>query len=122
MKESIGNNIQHYRKQRGFSREELAEALNVSKSAIEKVENGINLPSLENFITICELLDVPSDFILAGVNKKFEIAAYAHKWQQLSEMSDEDYEFFTASLDMFLSLFMNRKKKSDAANLKDDIA
>ena len=107
-KESIGKNIQHYRKQRGYTQDQLAEALGITKNGIVKIENGYNLPSLENFVLICEFLNVPSDFILADTNKKFEIASYTHKWQRLTEMSNEEYEAITKSIDLFYSHLSNK--------------
>lgn len=54
------------RKERGLSQLELAEALNVSRRAISRWENGIVVPSTENIVTISEFFGVQVDSLIDG--------------------------------------------------------
>lgn len=52
------------RKQRGFSQDELAEMLTVSRQSISRWETGRAEPSPENLRALCALYDVPADYLL----------------------------------------------------------
>lgn len=97
--DSIGKNIKFYRKQRGLTQHQLAEAVDISAQCIRQLENGVHLTSLENFICICKILDVPADFILADIDKKFKIASIAQKWQYLAELDDAEFESLSKSIE-----------------------
>lgn len=98
--DSIGKNIKFYRKQRGLTQDQLSEAMGLSLSGLSKVENGTNSISIENFISLCNVLDVPADFILADVNKKFRIASITQKWQYLANLDDEEFESIAKSIEL----------------------
>ena len=55
---TLGQRIQKIRKEKGFSQEEIAEALGVSRQAVSKWENGISSPDTENLIALAALLGV----------------------------------------------------------------
>lgn len=55
MKAKVGKRIRKLRLERGFSQEDLAEQLNISRSAYERIENGKSnswATQLENISTI----------------------------------------------------------------------
>lgn len=59
----IGKGIKHRRKNIGYTREKLAEKLDISISQIYRVESGKNI-SFKNFLKICEILESdPRDFL-----------------------------------------------------------
>ena len=45
---SLSDNLRALRKQKGYSQEQLAERLNVSRQAVSKWENGASDPSTRN--------------------------------------------------------------------------
>ena len=55
---TLGNRIQKLRKEKGFSQEDLAFALGVSRQAISKWENDISSPDTENLIALAGILGV----------------------------------------------------------------
>ena len=65
--ETIGENIRKYRKQKGVSQEELAEAVEVSPNYIGMIERAEKIPSLDTFIKIANSLDTSADLLLADV-------------------------------------------------------
>lgn len=55
------------RKRNGWSQEELAEKLGVSRQAVGRWENGTVLPDAENLRNLCRLFGVSADFLLNDV-------------------------------------------------------
>ena len=52
------------RKQNGWSQEELAEKLNVSRQAVSRWENGTALPDAQNVLQLSKLFHVTTDYLL----------------------------------------------------------
>ncbi|MEG0177517.1 helix-turn-helix transcriptional regulator, partial [Anaerorhabdus sp.] len=52
------------RKEKGYSQEELAQKLGVSRQAISKWEVSDSYPEMENILEICKLFDVSMDYML----------------------------------------------------------
>ena len=52
------------RKAHGWSQEDLAEKLNVSRQAISRWENGTALPDAQNVLQISKLFGVTTDYLL----------------------------------------------------------
>lgn len=74
--QKIGEQILHKRKQFGYSREQLAEKLDLSWQYISNVECGHRGISLDTLIKLCEIFQVSSDYFLFGerpVNDMTEI-------------------------------------------------
>lgn len=56
--------LQVLRKSRGYTQEELAEKLNVSRQAVAKWEAGQTYPDIMNLIQISELMNVTVDYLV----------------------------------------------------------
>lgn len=67
---TIGEKIKKARKEYGFSQEQLAEKLSVSRSAVAKWEAGNGMPDVDNLKAISELLDVSVDYLLSDGDSK----------------------------------------------------
>lgn len=80
---NIADRIQYLRKQKGYSQEELADKVGVSRQAVSKWESEQSSPELEKIITMSELFEVTTDYILKGIepvsttNKKTMKTLYA---------------------------------------------
>lgn len=64
---NIADRIQYLRKQKGFSQEELADKVGVSRQAVSKWENEQSTPDLEKIIAMSDLFEVTTDYILKGI-------------------------------------------------------
>lgn len=64
MNTSIGKRIRSYREERGFSQEELAEKLHISRSTYQRIENGETNSWINHIENICSSLNVELDDIL----------------------------------------------------------
>ena len=61
---SLGQRIRAARESAGFTQENLAEAVGVSRTAVARWEGDDIEPKLQNLISIAELLHVSTDFLL----------------------------------------------------------
>ena len=63
---TIGKNIAYYRKQLGYTQEELSEKMNVTSQAISKWENDLSYPDLTTTMELAAILHVSVDQLLHG--------------------------------------------------------
>ena len=61
---SLSEKILMLRKQKGWSQEELAEQLGVSRQSVSKWESGTSLPDLNRILDLSQLFSVSTDFLL----------------------------------------------------------
>ena len=55
----IGLNILYYRRQKGYTQQQLAEITSYSKNHIQQVETAKTLPSVIALLDIAEALEIP---------------------------------------------------------------
>lgn len=60
----IADNVRIYRKKKNLTQFELAEKAELSVDSIKRIEHGIITMSLENFMRITDVLDVPLSYII----------------------------------------------------------
>ena len=65
---SLGQRIRAARESAGFTQENLAEAVGVSRTAVARWENDDIEPKLQNLISIAGLLNVSTDYLLGVQN------------------------------------------------------
>ena len=61
---SLGDKIAELRRQRGWSQENLAERLGVTRQSVSKWESGASVPDLDKIIGLSELFGVTTDYLL----------------------------------------------------------
>jgi transcriptional regulator with XRE-family HTH domain len=64
---NIADRIQYLRKQKGLSQEELADMVGVSRQSVSKWESEQSVPDLEKIITMSDIFEVTTDYILKGI-------------------------------------------------------
>jgi len=64
MNTTIGKRIRTFREQKGFSQEELAEKLHISRSTYQRIENGETNSWINHIENICTSLEVEMEDIL----------------------------------------------------------
>lgn len=60
----LGEKISNLRKQNGWSQEELAEMLHVSRQSVSKWEGSQSIPDLARILKLAELFSVTTDYLL----------------------------------------------------------
>ena len=60
-------NLKLFRKQNGFTQEEIAEKLNVSRQAVAKWESGETIPDIENCIAMADIYSTTVDMLVRNL-------------------------------------------------------
>lgn len=66
----FNNKLYELRKQKGFSQEELANRLNVSRQTVSKWEVGESTPDMEKLVAISDLFGISLDELVKGEEDK----------------------------------------------------
>ena len=64
---TIGEKILNLRKARGWSQEELAERIGVTRQAVSRWESDSAKPDADKIITVCDLFGVSADYLLRDI-------------------------------------------------------
>lgn len=64
MKETFGQRLSKFRKEKNLTQEEISEKVNVSPQAVSKWENDLSIPDIETILKLSEILDVSLDLLL----------------------------------------------------------
>ncbi len=64
MKDKLSENIRAFRKERGLTQEQLAEALNVSMGVISKWELGLSAPEISIILELADFFEISVDVLL----------------------------------------------------------
>lgn len=64
---TIGEKILNMRKARGWSQEELAERVRVTRQAVSRWESGSAKPDADKIVALCDLFGVSADYLLRDV-------------------------------------------------------
>lgn len=89
---NIGSVIKKYRKEAGYTQEEMANRLGVTTPAVNKWESGNSKPDIELLSPIARLLHISLDTLLSFQEKltDFEIGEFIQKMDKM--FSEEGYE------------------------------
>lgn len=81
----INENIKHFRKEKGFSQEELAVKLHVVRQTVSKWENGLSVPDADVLIRLANVLDVSVSQLLGIETEQNNHQALADQLADLNE-------------------------------------
>lgn len=89
--------ILQLRKQNGWSQEELAEKLNVSRQSVSKWESGASIPDLGKILSMSEIFGVSTDYLL---KEETQVVEYRNDYQekQVRRVSCEEANRFMAEM------------------------
>ena len=68
----LADKIMELRKRSGWSQEDLAGRLGVSRQAVSKWENGTSEPNTSNLMALARLYGIPAEDLLKGVESALE--------------------------------------------------
>ena len=73
MNETMGNRIAKYRKAKGMTQEELANAMGVSSQAVSKWENDASCPDISLLPQLSRVLGITTDELLTGKHDEVKL-------------------------------------------------
>lgn len=88
----LSENIQKFRKKKGFSQEKLAEKCQVSRQAIAKWENGESVPTIDKLIFLADSYELSLDELVGRTEKDTSIKVREYLKKFLAEDVPEDSE------------------------------
>ena len=86
----LGKNLLNLRKQKGYTREELAEKSNLSANYIYGLENGTYLPGCLALIDLANALDITTTDLLNGYFKNKRTSSLDKISENINKPSDKD--------------------------------
>lgn len=107
LKEEIGIRIKNIREGMKMSKEQFCKLLDISGQYLGMVERGKCCLSIEKLEKLCNLTNLPADYILFGKNCSISKETQSY----LSKYTDEQIEYGCATLEQF-ALFMKHLKIS----------
>lgn len=72
------NNLKFFRKKKGYTQEQIAEKIGISRQAVAKWERGEALPDIENIMALAEIYEVTVDSLVRNV-ASYDTAAIGKK-------------------------------------------
>lgn len=88
MKSKFAEQLTQFRKQKGFSQNELAKKLKISRQSVSKWENGTAIPDLDRVIEIADLLQVSLDELILGKESKVNSNKLDHLDKRLADLEE----------------------------------
>ena len=88
---NLPDKIIKHRKSNGWSQEEFAEKLNVSRQAVSRWENGSALPDAQNILQISRLFDVTTDYLLNDDYESDKDIPYIKKANNVIDTQKRNY-------------------------------
>ncbi len=82
---AIGSRVKAERKRLGLTQEQLSEMINVTPHYIYEIERGMKAMSMETLINLSETMELSTDYILFGNQRR----NLGEMYRMLDEMSDE---------------------------------
>lgn len=70
---NLAEKITKHRKQKGWSQEQLAEQLDISRQSVSKWESGASIPDLDRILRLSEIFKVSTDYLLKDEIEEEEV-------------------------------------------------
>lgn len=93
---NIGDKILELRKSKGYSQEDIANKLNVSRQTVSKWETNQSVPDIDKLVPLCELFNISTDELL--MNKVHET------------VKEDNQEAKVLNQDVYDRIHKNKKK------------
>lgn len=98
LQKCLTHNLQYYRKQRGYTQEQLAEKVNTSVNYMGLIERGKNIPSFQMIEKIAAALEIDPTQLFVPENKTDSIPlmkkTLLEKMQQVIESTFDENMIF----------------------------
>ena len=107
----LANNLKYYREKAGFTQEQVANELRITRQSISRWENGKSYPDLDNLVLISELYQVSIDHLIKENEELFKkidqnAQEIQDKKQKLVEIEQEVLQITSKEKDESLLLLL----------------
>ena len=80
--------LRELREKKGFTQQQLADTLHLSKNAISHYEKSINMPNLDTIQKIADIFDVSVDYLLGRTSIRFNFSYLKSAFTQGNSIDD----------------------------------
>ncbi|MDD6233278.1 MAG: helix-turn-helix transcriptional regulator, partial [Frisingicoccus sp.] len=87
----LAEKITRLRKQKGWSQEELASRLNISRQSVSKWESTASIPELDKIIKLSEIFGVSTDYLLKEEIEEFPVTFYSEHEPENESVQNENH-------------------------------
>ncbi|MDY5986889.1 MAG: helix-turn-helix transcriptional regulator [Lachnoclostridium sp.] len=87
----LAEKITRLRKQKGWSQEELAARLNISRQSVSKWESTASIPDLDKIIKLSEIFGVSTDYLLKEEIEEFPASFYYEQESEDESVQNENH-------------------------------
>lgn len=95
----LAEKIMKLRKQSGWSQEDLAMKLNISRQSVSKWESGASIPDLDKIIKLSQIFSVSTDYLLKDELEEEPMKAQAVDFEEEVSYKEEPIKTTSVSLD-----------------------
>ena len=86
----LADKIIELRKQNGYSQEDLAEKMNVSRQSVSKWESGTSVPDLDKIIKLSQIFEVSTDYLLKDTLNHDPLIHYLDNENEIRKVTAEE--------------------------------
>ncbi|MDQ0339346.1 transcriptional regulator with XRE-family HTH domain [Caldalkalibacillus uzonensis] len=87
---TLAENIRYYREKLGWTQQELADRINISRSVLSKWENGLLVPDLQAVIKLSELFEISIDSLIGKVYHTQQLLREVKERYHLSDQQADE--------------------------------
>ena len=89
----VGKQIQHYRKEKNLSQDDLAEIIFVSRQSISNWERGATYPDIQNLLLLSKVFEVSLDQLIKGDVETMKQIIHDQEFMRYQKMEWFFYHF-----------------------------
>lgn len=116
----FSDKLTKYRKEQGFTQQEVADKIGINRGSYSNWENGKREPTLENVVKLAKLFKTTTDELLGQtIYSKVDLLRFLDDF----DVSDiKNFEKEDVDKLKFAIMFEMTRNKVNALNLKDDLS
>ena len=101
----FGRKLYNLRRGKGLTSDALSEKVDVTPVFIRRIESGNSLPSLTNFVEICNALGTSPNVMLANeIRTKGDDAGYEDVWRLVMSLTPKQLKLFRTMIETIQDL------------------
>jgi len=108
---TIGNRIEDLLNEANMNRNDLADRLKISYSAVSKYITDKRTPDAETLNKIADIFEVTTDYLMGRTNQKYFRADETISFHSKGKLSDEDMKMVRDLIDRLVKDHKEEKKK-----------
>lgn len=82
----LAKRLRELREEKGYTQQEIANKLGLTKGAYGAYERGTNIPDAKTLLTLSEIFDVTADYLLGRVDNKIQLYGLSNEEEEIVEI------------------------------------